>query len=84
MQLYRLPRSGKTNCEIHADLVSQLHVEGVQLTGGQTASKYISIRPGAAPNSVASEHPCIAELPHFDSKKETLPLQGKWGNENSI
>lgn len=70
-------RSGKTNCEIHIDMASQLQVEGVQLTGakGLQVHKY---KAWSCTKLHGLRAPCFAALASFDSKKETLPLQGKW------
>lgn len=70
-------RSGKTNCEIHVDMASQLQVEWVQLTG----AKGLRVHKHKAWSSTklhGLRAPCFAALASFDSKKETLPLQGKW------
>lgn len=70
-------RSGKTNCWIHVDMVSQLQVERVQVTGakGLRVHKH---KAWSGTKLHGLRAPCSAALASFDSKKETLPLQGKW------
>lgn len=70
-------RSGKTNCDIHIDMASQLQVEWIQFTGakGLQVHKHKTWSSTKLHGLIAQ---CFAALASFDSKKETLPLQGKW------
>ncbi len=70
-------RSGKTNCEIHIDMASQLQVEWVQLilAEGLQVHKH---KAWSSTKLHGLRAPCFATLASFESKKETLPLQGKW------
>lgn len=70
-------RSGKTNCEIHIDMASQLQVEWVQLTGAKGLQVH-KHKAWSATKLHDLRAPCFAALATFGSKKETLPLQGKW------
>lgn len=70
-------RGGKTNCEIHIDMALQLQVEWVQLTGAKGLQVH-KHKAWSGTKLHGLRAPCFAALASFDSKKETLPLQGKW------